>query len=228
MLKANALKSKLPGLLRALEESSGLRSFASAEGQQWKWLSEQGVAVNPCNSKLHPAYQLAGMDVEGEELSVQAAYTPDSACFGCGPAAKDGLGLNSFRTNGGLQATTRLHSKYQAFPGIINGGIISALFDCHGNWTAAIALMDRSGLPRPPLTLTSELLVNYREPTPPNEDLIVRSKVVKVKDNAEKVGSGKPSVHVDLSLHQAQPGGGEKLLASATGIFKKLGALRAL
>lgn len=136
----------------------------------------------------------------------------------------------------GLQATTRLKSKYQAFPGIINGGVISALFDCHGNWTAAIALMDRSGLPRPPLTLTSELLVtalppdnltdcvqhlecypdyecegltrclhdqiNYREPTPPNEDLIVRSKVVKVKDNVEKVGSGKPSVHVDLSLHQ--------------------------
>ena len=85
----------------------------------------------------------------------------------------------------------------------------------------------------------------------------MRSKVVKVKDNAEKVGSGKPSVHVDLSLHQvsnwcaladlsmkvllsvctlddnlcgaqAQPGGGEKLLATATGIFKKLGALRAL
>lgn len=27
---------------------------------------------------------------------------------------------------------------------------------------------------------------------------------------------------------QAQPGGGEKLLATATGIFKKLGALRAL
>lgn len=44
--------------------------------------------------------------------------------------------------------------------------------------------------------------INYREPTPPNEELIVRSKVVKVKDNAEKVGSGKPSVHVDLSLHQ--------------------------
>jgi hypothetical protein len=47
----------------------------------------------------------------------------------------------------------------QAFPGIINGGVIGALFDCHGNWTAAIALMDRAGLPRPPLTLTSELLV---------------------------------------------------------------------
>lgn len=60
----------------------------------------------------------------------------------------------------GLSATVQLASKYQAFPGIINGGIISALFDCHGNWTAAIALMDRAKLPRPPLTLTAELLVS--------------------------------------------------------------------
>ena len=73
--------------------------------------------------------------------------------------AADGLHLKSYRVPNGLQASVRLPAKYQAFPSIINGGAISALFDCHGNWTAAIALMDRSGLPRPPLTLTSELLV---------------------------------------------------------------------
>lgn len=44
-------------------------------------------------------------------------------------------------------------------PGIINGGVVSALFDCHGNWTAAIALMDKAALPKPPLTLTYEMLV---------------------------------------------------------------------
>ena len=44
--------------------------------------------------------------------------------------------------------------------GIINGGVVSALFDCHGNWTAAIALMDKAALPKPPLTLTYELLVS--------------------------------------------------------------------
>ena len=81
-------------------------------------------------------------------------------CIGsAGPAAEDGLHLKSFRVQNGLSATVRLDKKYQAFPGIINGGIISALFDCHGNWTAAIALMDRAKLPRPPLTLTAELLV---------------------------------------------------------------------
>jgi hypothetical protein len=157
------------------------------------------------------------MDLEGEEeISVQAAYTPESSCWGCGahaclpaclpglklykrptlpaccrglghagaerkisahnhacrlsrggmlclahagPAAEGGLGLQSFRIPNGLQGRLRLAKKYQAFPQIVNGGVVSALFDCHGNWTAAIALMDRSGLPRPPLTLTSELLV---------------------------------------------------------------------
>ncbi len=63
------------------------------------------------------------------------------------------------RVPGGLEATLTLDKKYCAFPGIINGGIISAIFDCHGNWTAAIALMDKACLPKPPLTLTFEMLV---------------------------------------------------------------------
>ena len=41
----------------------------------------------------------------------------------------------------------------------MNGGAIGALFDCHGNWTAAIALMDHSSLSKPPLTLTTEVQV---------------------------------------------------------------------
>ena len=42
----------------------------------------------------------------------------------------------------------------------MNGGAVGGLFDCHGNWTAAIALMDHSSLPKPPLTLTTEVLVS--------------------------------------------------------------------
>jgi hypothetical protein len=33
---------------------------------------------------------------------------------------------------------------HEAFPGVLNGGIIGALLDCHSNWTAAWAL----GAPR--------------------------------------------------------------------------------
>lgn len=199
-------------------------------GGKWRLLLEQGHAVNPCNSALHPG-SVAGevpLAPGSPEVSVQEAYTPSSRCFGCGPAADAGLGLRSFRAaGGGLVARTTLDAHYQAFPGIVNGGIVSALFDCHGNWTAAVALMDRACLPRPPLTLTAELLVAFREPTPPGTPLVVRSSVVRIKESTSP-GSGKASVQVDLTLHAAADGGPERLLATASGIFKKLGALRAL
>ena len=37
-----------------------------------------------------------------------------------------------------------------AFPGVVNGGIIGALLDCHSNWTAAYHLMRASGATSPP------------------------------------------------------------------------------
>lgn len=194
--------------------------------KQWEILRHQGYEINPCNSKLHPSVTEAGIQPDSEEeRSVQEAYTPESVCFGCGPASPEGLHLRSFRIPGGLEASIILDSKYCAFPGIINGGIISTLFDCHGNWTAAIALMDRGCLPKPPLTLTYELLVTFQEPTPPDEPLIVKSEIINVKDSGE-VGA-KATVQVDMSLYQSI-GGHEKLLATGSGLFKKLGALRAL
>jgi len=189
------------------------------------------AARPPCSlsSRLHPGF-IAGeiaVDASKPQVAVQEAYTPDSRCFGCGPAADGGLSLRSFRAANGLEARTTLDARYQAFPGIVNGGIISALFDCHGNWTAAVALMDRACLPRPPLTLTAELLIHYREPTPPGVPLVLRSSVAGVREAAAP--GGKAAVTVDLTLHAETPGGGpERLLATGTGIFKKLGALRAL
>lgn len=200
---------------------------SKASGQPWEWMKSVGYEVNPCNSSLHPAVE-EGLAPSSPERSVQEAYTPESTCYGCGPGAPDGLKMRSFRIPNGLQANVMLADKYCAFPNIINGGIISTLFDCHGNWTAAIALMDRSVLPRPPLTLTFELLVNFKEPTPPGQPLVVRSQVAKLKGGAEVPGSGKATVQVDMTLHQLDPSGRETLLATGTGLFKKVGAMRAL
>ena len=47
-------------------------------------------------------------------MGVQHAYTPDSQCFGCGPAAHDGLHLQSMRADGGLEGRTMIDPKYQA------------------------------------------------------------------------------------------------------------------
>ena len=91
-------------------------------------------------------------------------YSYPHHCDCTGPSNQNGLQLKSFRVDKGLEAHIQLPKTYQAFPGIMNGGAVGGLFDCHGNWTAAIALMDHSSLPKPPLTLTTEVLVRLALP----------------------------------------------------------------
>ena len=82
---------------------------------------------------------------------VQRQYAPNSICFGCGPANEKGLQIDSHRCSEGLELRFTPSDEHQAFPGMVNGGIIGSLLDCHGNWAAAIALMDQLGLDEPPV-----------------------------------------------------------------------------
>jgi acyl-coenzyme A thioesterase PaaI-like protein len=200
-------------------------SSTSNHSSRWGLLKDRGVRVNPCRSVLHPSAEEGISIEEGEELPIQAAYTPSSECFGCGPSSSDGLHLKSHRIENGLESTVSFQRKHCAFPGMVNGGIVTTAFDCAGNWTAAIALMDVGCLPNPPLTVVAEMLVTYVEPTPPDEELFVRTEVVDIISTGE-IGS-KSTVHVSLKLVQKTPIG-EKLLCKGEGVFKKLGALRAL
>lgn len=193
--------------------------------RKWEWLVQNGHKINPCNSMLHPAVIEAGILPEGDEVtSVQQAYTPASRCFGCGPSHPDSLGVRSVRIPNGLSAEVRIDPKHQSFPGIVHGGVIASMFECHGNWTAALKLMDQAGLPMPPLTLTSSIQIEYKQPTPPNERLTLKSQVVKVKETPG-IGMSKQSVEVDLWLYKRM-GGAEDLYATARGLFKRRGAAR--
>ena len=108
-----------------------------------------------------------------DDVGVQLEYAPNSICFGCGPANKEGLRINSYRIDNGLELKYTPNEHHQAFPGMVNGGIIGTLLDCHGNWTAAIALMDERNLPEPPCTVTASYTVNLRRPTPVGKELVV-------------------------------------------------------
>lgn len=83
-----------------------------------------------------------------------------------GQSSETGLRLQSFRTQNGLRADVIFPKKFQAFPGIVNGGLVSTVFDCQGNWTSAIALMDASQLPKPPFTLSSTIQVSLLNCSP--------------------------------------------------------------
>jgi acyl-coenzyme A thioesterase PaaI-like protein len=101
-------------------------------------------------------------------VSVQERYAPHNRCFGCGRANPQGLQLRSFPGPGAdeLSGQFQPQSHHLAFEGIVNGGIIGALLDCHGNWTAAMALMRRQGADVPPCTVTAEFHVKLKRPTP--------------------------------------------------------------
>ena len=60
---------------------------------------------------------------------VQRQYAANSICFGCGPANGHGLQINSYRTAQGLEMRFTPSEEHQAFPGMVNGGIIGTLMD---------------------------------------------------------------------------------------------------
>lgn len=111
------------------------------------------------------------------DKSIQETYAPNLACFGCGPANDKGLHIRSFPANGDVVAEWQPKTEYEAFPGMLSGGIIGTLLDCHCNWTAAYQLMKNAGLDRPPCTVTADYTIKLFRPTPTDNliKLVARS-----------------------------------------------------
>ena len=98
--------------------------------------------------------------------ALQDKYAPHSICFGCGPANEKGLRIKSFVEGDVVVADFTPEPYHHAFPGMLNGGIIGALLDCHSNWAACHHLMVKGGLDAPPCTVTADFHVKLRRPTP--------------------------------------------------------------
>ncbi len=107
------------------------------------------------------------------ELSLQEQYAPNGICFGCGPANTHGLRIRSFAQGDELRAEWTPQPHHAAFPGVLNGGIIGTLLDCHANWTAAYHLMRHHSGQRPPGTVTAEYSISLLRPTPLDIPLVL-------------------------------------------------------
>ena len=132
----------------------------------------------------------------GNQRSLQETYSPASICFGCGPANEKGLHINSFPEGDEVVATWHAEPHHQAFPGMLNGGIIGALLDCHSNWTAAYFMMKRDGQTQAPCTVTAEFQVKLLRPTPVDGPIILKARVVDSTEDsatvdAELIAGGK-------------------------------------
>ena len=116
--------------------------------------------------------------------SLQVRYAPAGRCFGCGPANLDGLRIRSYDAGDGtVVATWQARPEHEAFDGFVNGGIVGTLIDCHSNWTAIVALMSKSRLETAPSTVTAELAVQFRKPTPSDQPMRLIGRAVQVKDD---------------------------------------------
>src|SRR3984893_18991127 len=88
------------------------------------------------------------------------------ALFGSSSANEKGLRIRSFVSGDEVVATWQPETYQEAFPGMLSGGIIGTLLDCHCNWTATYHLMKQAGLDHPPCTVTADYSINLRRPPP--------------------------------------------------------------
>lgn len=103
--------------------------------------------------------------------SLQQQFAPNSICFGCGPANYQGLRINSFVEGDRLVAQFEPQPQHQAFEGVVSGGIIGTLMDCHCNWMACWSLMQAQQLDAPPCTVTADYQIKLKRPTPSDTPL---------------------------------------------------------
>jgi acyl-coenzyme A thioesterase PaaI-like protein len=117
------------------------------------------------------------------EPSLQQRYSPDSRCFGCGPANALGLRIESRESlegEGELRAEWQPLPHHAAFDNVLNGGIIGTLLDCHANWTAAMRLMRGRGLEGPPGCVTADYAIRLQRPTPVDRPVELRARPVEM------------------------------------------------
>lgn len=93
------------------------------------------------------------------EPSIQERLFPDGDCFGCGPRNPHGLRIRSLpREDGSTVCTWEPAASHGNGSGVVCGGILATLLDCHGNSAAM------HGLGR--ISVTKEFRVEFLRPTP--------------------------------------------------------------
>lgn len=160
------------------------------------------------------------------EKSLQETFAPTSQCYGCGPGNPKGLHVRSIAPKEGdasdgteVVAVWTPEKFHEAFPGVLNGGVIGSLLDCHSNWTAAFHLMKKTGVDHPPCTVTADYSVKLLRPTPTNGDIEIRAWVAPPQPDS----TGKTESRSDRAVIEAKLIAGGKVCATCRGTFVAVG-----
>lgn len=92
-------------------------------------------------------------------------------CYGCGALNKHGLQIKSFWAGEEVVCAWRPKPQHLGHPGILYGGLIASVVDCHCIWTAsAHAYYRRAGMEMTGelrfAFVTGTLSISYRKPVP--------------------------------------------------------------
>lgn len=120
-------------------------------------------------------------------------------CWGCGSKNDEGLHIKSYPNSDGKSCYTKIKpdEKYTGgVPKNLFGGMIAMIFDCHGTASAAFFNLHNKGLKLKEDTIierfiTARLEIDYKKPTPMNEEIEVISKL-------ESLGERKAIVNMKL------------------------------
>ena len=117
----------------------------------------------------------------------QDFYPEDlSQCYGCGRLNPHGLQIKSRWEGAESVCRFRPRPYHTALPGIVYGGLVASLIDCHGTGTAAAAAYRAAGREmgtEPELRfVTASLHVDYLKPTPLDAELELRGAIEEQKE----------------------------------------------
>lgn len=154
--------------------------------------------------------------------AIQDFYNEDTAiCYGCGRNNPEGLHVRTIWD--GRQGVFRFTPRpyHTAFPGVVYGGLIASLIDCHCTGTAIAAAYDAAGRApgsKPEITfVTGNLNVSYLVPAPIDRELVLRSRI-------KEMGPKKAVVSCSLFSDETECARGEVVavrVASRSGWDKK-------
>lgn len=102
-------------------------------------------------------------------------------CYGCGKNNEHGLQLKSYWEAEETVAIWKPKAHHIAFKGILNGGIIATLIDCHGTGTANAAAHKAEGSDDSHfMYVTSGLSIRFLRPTPIDKPVTLRAQVTDI------------------------------------------------
>ncbi|UTW07225.1 PaaI family thioesterase [Pseudomonas benzenivorans] len=117
------------------------------------------------------------------DAPLQDLAAPEGVCFGCGSHNHHGLQIKSHWHEDGVHVVAEHlpDDKYSGWPGLVYGGLIAMLVDCHSNWTAMAyhyraEQREAGSLPRIDC-VTGNLGIKYIKPTPMGVALTLRARV---------------------------------------------------